>query len=73
MFVLIVGMFSMRKFFNLVRSNYGALNEEYICQQIRLLVNSTSDKLDLGKERYVSLRQQMAEEETAFQSEKKCV
>mgnify|MGYP000044830610 FL=1 len=56
--------------FNLVRSNYGALNEEYICQQIRLLVNSTSDKLDLGKERYVSLRQQMAEEETAFQSEK---
>ena len=35
--------------FNLVRSNYGTLNEDYICQQIRLLISATSDKLDLEK------------------------
>ena len=56
--------------FNLVRSNYGTLNEDYICQQIRLLISATSDKLDLEKKQYVTLRQQMTEEETAFQSEK---
>ena len=56
--------------FSLVRSNYGTLNEDYICQQIRLLISATSDKLDLEKKQYVTLRQQMTEEETAFQSEK---
>lgn len=56
--------------FNLVRANYGMMNENYMCQQIQLLIDSVSDKLGLAKERYVSLRQQMREEEAAFQSEK---
>ena len=56
--------------FNLVRANYGMMNENYMCQQIQLLIDSVSDKLGLAKERYVSLRQQMREEEAAFQAEK---
>lgn len=56
--------------FNLVRANYGMMNENYMCQQIQLLIDSVSDKLSLAKERYVSLRQQMREEEAAFQAEK---
>lgn len=56
--------------FNLVRSNYGTMNEDYMCQQIQLMIDSVSGKLGLAKERYVSLRQQMREEERAFQAEK---
>ena len=56
--------------FDLVRANYGIMNENYMCQQIQLLMDSVSDKLNLSKERYVSLRQQLREEESAFQAEK---
>jgi len=56
--------------YSLVRSNYGAINEQYMCQQIQLLIDSVSNKLRLAKEQYVSLRQQMKEEELAFQAEK---
>lgn len=55
--------------FNLVRVNYGIMNEDYMCQQIQLLIDSVSDKLGLAKERYVSLSRQMQEEESAFQVE----
>lgn len=56
--------------FNLVRMNYGAMNEDYLCQQIQLLIDSVSDKLSVAKERYVSLKQQMQEEESAYKAEK---
>lgn len=56
--------------FNLVRANYGSMNEDYMCQQIQLLIDSVSDKLAIAKESYVALRQQMQEEEAAFQAEK---
>ncbi len=56
--------------FNLVRANYGSMNEDYMCQQIQLQINSVSDKLGIAKERYVALRQQMREEEVAYQAEK---
>ena len=52
--------------FNLVRANYGIMNENYMCQQIQLLIDSVSDKLGLAKERYVSLSRRMREEESAF-------
>lgn len=55
--------------FNLVRANYGIMNENYMCQQIQLLIDSVSDELGLAKERYVSLSRQMREEESAFQVE----
>lgn len=56
--------------FNLVRANYGSMNEDYMCQQIQLLINSVSDKLGIAKEQYVALRQQMRKEEVAYQAEK---
>ena len=56
--------------FNLVRANYGSMNEDYMCQQIQLLINSVSDKLGIAKEQYVALRQQMREEEVSYQAEK---
>lgn len=56
--------------FNLVLTNYGSINEDYMCQQIQLLINSVSDKLSVAKEEYVALRQQMREEEDIFRSEK---
>ena len=56
--------------FDLVRSNYGALNEDYMCQQIQLLINSVSEKLDSEKKKYVDLSRQMKVEEKAFQAQK---
>lgn len=56
--------------FNLVQSNYGTINENYMCQQIQLLIDRVSEKLGLAKEQYVSLRQQMKDEELSFQAEK---
>lgn len=56
--------------FNLVRSNYGIINEDYMCQLVQLLIDKTAEKLDFAKKRYVSLRQQMKEEELSFHAEK---
>lgn len=56
--------------FDLVRSNYGALNEDYMCQQIQLLIDSVSEKLDSEKKKYVDLSRQMKVEEKAFQAQK---
>lgn len=56
--------------FDIVRSNYGAMNEDYMCQQIQLLIDSVSGKLRVAKDRYISLRQELQAEESAFQAEK---
>lgn len=56
--------------FNLVRSNYGKMNEDYMCQQVQLLIDSVSSKLRVAKDRYVSLRQELQAEENAFQAKK---
>ncbi len=64
------GYASDKEIFNLVRSSYGSINEDYMCQQISLFIDSISQKLNLAKEKYVSLRQQMKETEQAFQTEK---
>ena len=56
--------------FDLVRSNYGAMNEDYMCQQIQVLIDTVTSKLDIAKRHYVSLKQQMQDEEQAFRSEK---
>ena len=56
--------------FNFVCANYGSINEDYMFQQIQLLIDSVSDKLSVAKERYVILRQQMREEEAVFQVQK---
>lgn len=64
------GYTSDDEIFNLVRTSYGSINEDYMCQQISLFIESISRELILAKEKYVSLRQQMKEAETAFQTEK---
>ena len=56
--------------FNLVRANYGTINEDYMCQQIQLLIDTVSEKLNSAKERYIYIRKQMTEEEVAFRAEK---
>ncbi len=56
--------------FNIVKANYSALNEEYMCQQIQLIIDSIQGKLLVAKESYVTLMQQLKEEETAFIAEK---
>lgn len=56
--------------FNIVRANYSALNENYMCQQIQLIINSIEKKLADAKEHYVSLMKKLKQEETAFRAEK---
>ena len=55
--------------FNIVRANYSEQNEEYLCQQIQLIIDSVSQKLAFAKERYVSLMEELKREE-AFHAEK---
>lgn len=56
--------------FNIVRANYGTVNEKYLCQQIQLIIDSVTAKLSASKERYVSLMSELKQEETAFTSQK---
>lgn len=56
--------------FNIVRTNYSEQNEEYLCQQIQLIIDSVSQKLAFAKERYVSLMEELKREEEAFHAEK---
>lgn len=56
--------------FNIVRANYSALNEEYMCQQIQLIIDSAEQKLTSAKERYISLMEKLKKEEEAFHAEK---
>ncbi len=56
--------------FDLVRASYGTINEGYMCQQINLIIESVTQKLNVAKEKYVSLNQQLKEAEQAFQFEK---
>ena len=56
--------------FNIVRTNYSAINEEYMCQQIQLIINSVEEKLIFAKEHYVALMAELKREEEAFRTEK---
>lgn len=56
--------------FALVRSNYGTANEDYMCQQIELLIGSISQKLENAKTQYVNLQNQLKQEEQSYKVEK---
>ena len=56
--------------FNIVRTNYSEQNEEYLCQQIQLIIDSVSQRVAFAKERYVSLMEELKREEEAFHAEK---
>lgn len=55
--------------FDIVRANYNSLNEDYMCQQIQLIINSVKEKLISSKEHYVSLMAKLKQQELAFTSE----
>mgnify|MGYP002560582678 CR=1 FL=1 len=52
--------------YDIVRSNYNLRNEEYMCQQIQLIINSIVEKLEKQKEQYVDLMKDLEEQEKAF-------
>lgn len=54
--------------FNIVQTNYSEQYEEYLCQQIQLIIDSVSQKLAFAKEHYVSLMEELKREE-AFHAE----
>ena len=55
--------------FEIVCTNYTALNEKYMCQQIELIIDSVTQQLMAEKEQYVSLMAQLKQEEQSFQVE----
>ncbi len=52
--------------YDVVRSNYNIQNEDYMCQQIQLIINSILDELDKYKNQYVELMADLEEQEQAF-------
>ena len=52
--------------YKIVRSNYNVHNEEYMCQQIQLIIDSISVELGIHKEKYVELMEELEAQEKAF-------
>lgn len=52
--------------YNMVRLNYNISNEDYMCQQIQLIINSINEELDGHKEKYVNMMNELEAVEKAF-------
>lgn len=52
--------------YDVVRSNYSVQNEDYMCQQIELIIDSILQELDRYKNQYVELMTELEEQEQAF-------
>lgn len=52
--------------YNMVRLNYNISNEDYMCQQIQLIINSINEELDGHKEKYVNMMNELEAMEKAF-------
>ncbi len=52
--------------YQIVRSNYNVHNEEYMCQQIQLIIDSISAELKTCKEKYVELMDTLEAQEKAY-------
>ncbi|MFQ7616333.1 hypothetical protein [[Clostridium] scindens] len=52
--------------YDMVRSNYNVNNEDYMCQQIQLIINSITEELNTYKEKYVSLMDELGKTEKVF-------
>lgn len=52
--------------YNIVRSNYNIRNEDYMCQQIQLIINSISEELGNYKDQYVELMKVLEEREKVY-------
>ena len=55
--------------FNMVRANYSAVNEEYLCQQIQFIISSTQKKLESVKSNYVELMSELRVGEKVMKAE----
>lgn len=52
--------------YNIVRSNYNVRNEDYMIQQIQLILRAINEELDGAKKQYVQLMIRLKEKEQAF-------
>ncbi|MDF2943917.1 MAG: hypothetical protein K0S01_2775 [Herbinix sp.] len=52
--------------YSIVRSNYNLCNEEYMYQQIEHIISSISTELEGHKEHYVRLREELQQQERAY-------
>lgn len=52
--------------YNIVRSNYNFRNENYMCQQIQLIIKSITEELESYKDRYVELMKLLEEQEKVY-------
>lgn len=55
--------------YDIVRTNYNRLNEDYMCQQIGFIISAISEKLAIAKEYYITLMKRLNKEEEAFKKE----
>ena len=52
--------------YNMVRLNYNISNEDYMCQQIQLIINSINEELDEYKKKYVNMMNELEIMEKSF-------
>lgn len=52
--------------YDIVRSNYNIQNEDYMRQQIQLIIDSIIEELDVWKTKYLSLMNKLEQQEQAF-------
>ncbi|EKQ57553.1 MULTISPECIES: hypothetical protein [unclassified Clostridium] len=52
--------------YEIVRSNYNIQNEDYMCQQVQLIIDSIVEELDRHKNQYVELMADLEELEKVF-------
>lgn len=63
------GYIPNEEIFSLVKENYATLNEDYMCQQIELIITSISQKLSVAKNQYITQLRLLRDEEKAFKVE----
>lgn len=52
--------------YDIVRSNYNIQNEDYMKQQIQLIIDSITEDLNVYKEKYVTIMDELKEQERAY-------
>lgn len=63
------GYIPNEEIFSLIKENYGTINEDYMCQQIELLITAISEKLSVAKNQYITQVKLLQNEEKSFKVE----
>ncbi|RGS45562.1 hypothetical protein [Holdemanella biformis] len=58
--------------YEIVRSNYNVQNEDYMCEQIQLFINSISFELKEYKEKYVNAMNELKAQEKVYNETQDC-